>query len=78
MILYRSEKIDDEEYNRAFDAMNDQYTETVTIENVYNRFVLFSGKTHHGVRTFGTKPRLTFNFFGMAMTGHLPPLLRAR
>ena len=65
-----------ENMNEAFDAMREQFEDTVTIENVYNRFVLFNGKTHHGVKTFGTKPRLTLNFFGMAMTGHLPPLLR--
>ena len=76
--LYRGEEIDINEYNEAWDAMREQYVETVSVENIYNRFVLFSGKTHHGVRTFGTKPRLTFNFFGTAMTGHLPPLLRTR
>ena len=76
--LYRGEEIDIDEYNEAWDAMREQYVETISVENVYNRFVLFSGKTHHGVKTFGTKPRLTLNFFGTAMTGHLPPLLRTR
>ena len=77
-MLYRGEDIIPEHYNEAWDSMREQYTETVTVENVYNRFVLFNGKTHHGVKTFGTKPRLTLNFFGMHMTGHLPPLLRSR
>ena len=76
--LYKEGVVDIDEYNEAWDSMREQYTETVTVENVYNRFVLFSGKTHHGVKTFGTKPRLTLNFFGMNMTGHLPPLLRTR
>ena len=76
--LYRGEAFDINDYNDAWDSMREQYTETVTVENVYNRFVLFSGKTHHGVKTFGTKPRLTLNFFGLQMTGHLPPLLRTR
>ena len=58
--------------------MYKRQVETVSVKNVYNRFVLFNGQTHHGVITFGTKPRLTLNFFGTAMTGHLPPLLRAR
>ena len=33
--------------------MRNQFEETVTIANVYNRFVMFNGKTHHGVKTFG-------------------------
>ena len=78
MILYRSEKINDEEYNRAFDSMNNQYTETVTIENVYNRLVVFNNKTHHGVKTYGTRSRLTLNFFGIDFSGKRPPLQRAR
>jgi|TARA_B100001093_G_scaffold12463_1_gene11533 hypothetical protein len=74
--LYRSEGISDEEYEPAYDAMINQFEETVSVANVYNRFVLFNSTTHHGVQTFGSKPRLTLNFFGMAQTGKLPPLLR--
>ena len=73
---YRSENVDDAEYDKAYDAMRNQFEETVSIANVYNRFVLFNNVTHHGVQTFGTKPRLTLNFFGMGQTGKLPPLLR--
>ena len=74
---YRSEDVDDAEYETAYDAMRDQFEETVSVANVYNRFVLFNNVTHHGVQTFGTKPRLTLNFFGMGQTGKLPPLLRS-
>ena len=74
---YRSENVDDAEYDKAYDAMRNQFEETVSIANVYNRFVLFNNVTHHGVQTFGTKPRLTLNFFGMGQTGKLPPLLRS-
>ena len=76
--LYRNESISEEEYEKAFDAVTEQYVETVTIENVYNRLVVFSNKTHHGVKTFGTKPRLTLNFFGIDYSGKRPPLVRAR
>ena len=75
---YLGDTIPDEDYEKAFDASHDQYIETVKVENVYNRFVLFNNKTHHGVKTFGTKERLTLNFFGMAMAGKVPPLLKAR
>ena len=76
--LYRSESLDDKEYEQAYNKMRNQFEETVSIANVYNRFVMFNGKTHHGVQTFGSSPRLTLNFFGMAQHGKLPPLLRAR
>ena len=75
---YLGEGISDEDYEKGFDAAHDQYVETVKVENVYNRFVLFNSKTHHGVQTFGSKSRLTMNFFGMAMSGKVPPLLKAR
>ena len=75
---YRSEEVNDLEYERAFDSMQEQYVETVTVENVYNRFVLFSGNTHHGVKTFGSSPRLTLNFFGMGQYGKIPPVMRSR
>ena len=76
--LYRSEPVDDKEYNDAFDRCQNQYEETVNIKNVYNRFVLFPGNSHHGVQTYGTRDRLTLNFFGMGQYGSLNPVLRMR
>ena len=75
---YLGDNIPDEDYEKAFDSSHDQYIETVKVENVYNRFVMFNSRTHHGVKTFGTKERLTLNFFGMAMAGKVPPIMRAR
>jgi|TARA_B100000035_G_scaffold185634_1_gene158380 hypothetical protein len=74
--LYKGEEFDLDEYYSAYEKAHEQYEETVKISNVYNRFVLFNSKTHHGVQTFGTKERLTLNFFGLQMTGKIPPLLR--
>ena len=76
--LYKGEDIDPEEYYKAYDAAHAQYKETVKVDNVYNRFVMFNNKTHHGVQTFGTKERLTLNFFGMEVSGSKPPLMRSR
>ena len=73
-----SDDIDVDEYIKAFDAAHEQYVESVKVENVYNRFVMFSSKTHHGVQTFGTKERLTLNFFSMAMSGKITPLQKSR
>lgn len=47
-------------------AWNDsrlQYFESVRVENVFNRCILFDGNNHHGVPFFGTKERLTQVFF---------------
>jgi|TARA_B100000035_G_scaffold234430_1_gene202723 hypothetical protein len=75
--FYRGEKIDEKLYDEVWDRVDDQYVETVKVENVYNRFVMFNGATHHGVKTFGTKERLTLNFFGLNfLRENLPPLLR--
>ena len=76
--LYKSKNINDSEYETAFDSMSEQYVETVKVENVYNRLLLFNNTTYHGVQTFGTKPRLTLNFFGMGQTGKIPPLVRTK
>ena len=76
--LYKSESVDDKEYEIEFDKMNDQYEETVRINNVYNRLGIFNNLTYHGVQTFGTTPRLTLNFFGTEQVGKLPPLVRAK
>ena len=75
---YKGEEVDRQEYCQAYDAAHQQYKESVRIENVYNRFVMFNNHTHHGVQTFGTKERLTLNFFGMEVTGKKPPLVRSR
>lgn len=68
--------ITEQEYCESYNNINCQYIETVKIENVYNRLVLFSGKNHHGAQTFGTQERLTLNFFGMGISGKILPLLR--
>ena len=76
--LLKVKDVDDMEYEAAYNAMSNQFEETVSIANVYNRLCMFNGKTHHGVQTFGSSPRLTLNFFGMGQYGKLPPILRAR
>ncbi len=74
--LYLGNDIDLDDYNRTYDAVHDQYIESVRVENVYNRLLLFNNQTHHGVHTFGTKERITLNCFGSSVTGKIPPILR--
>lgn len=73
---YSGKNIDIDKYNQCFKNITDQYEETVKVQNVYNRLVMFDGNTHHGAQTYGTKERLTMNFFGTKMQGPKPPLVR--
>ena len=73
--LYQSKEMRPGEYSKGFDEMFYQFEETVSVSNVYNRLMLFDGTTLHGVRTFGTKRRLTLSFFFYDLD-ILPPLYR--
>ena len=76
--LYRNKLTpeEDEQYYDSFDSQNDQYIETVKVENVYNRLVFIDARTPHGVPTYGTKERLTLCFFGHDMSGKIAPMIR--
>ena len=74
--LYTEKEINIENYNKYLTNIYEMYEETVRVSNVYNRFVLFDGNNHHGAQTYGTKERLTLNFFGTDMQGYKPPLMR--
>ena len=59
--------IGEDEYKEIMDDQYSLFDETVTVENVYNRCVLFGGNVVHGAKTFGTRKgmdaRLTQSFF---------------
>lgn len=62
--FYMGEEVSDEEYEQAWNLLNSQYEETITINNVYNRMAMFHNSVFHGVKTFGKKQdRLTLVFF---------------
>ena len=73
-------------YSKVYSQFHKQFTETVTVKNVYNRLILFDCTTFHGVPTHGIKERLTLPFFfadvGLCFSGnelvHNYPLLRMR
>lgn len=60
-------KLSKEEYELAMEDQYSHFTESITVENVYNRCVLFGGNVIHGAKTFGTRKgknaRLTQPFF---------------
>ena len=75
-VIYYGVSLSDEEYNQSFDKYHDQYQETVTVENVYNRLLLFGGDIYHAAKSFGTSDRLTISFFSKSLVGCYPPLIR--
>ena len=66
-----------DEYTKEFINFNNQFIETVKIDNVYNRLVLFDNATYHGVRTYGIEDRLTIAFFCENAQFYIHPLLRS-
>jgi hypothetical protein len=57
----KSEITDDE--LKMWNKQKDRFNETITVQNVFNRCLLFDGSTFHGVPNFGTKERLSMNIF---------------
>jgi hypothetical protein len=68
--------ITEDEYIKQYTKVNEQYEETICISNVYNRLILFDKGSHHGVRTFGTKERLTLAFFSHHIGTDTYPMCR--
>ena len=52
----------------GFTSTEDNWKETVKVENVYNRLFAFNGRSWHGVKTFGSDERLTLVFFFKYLT----------
>lgn len=80
--FYRGEEVDREEYIKSLKLNNGQYTESIRVENKFNRLILFEGGVSHGVPSFWTdknEPRLTLVFFAkkILVNGSQPPCKRA-
>jgi len=77
-----SKEFDENEYKIEKEYNNGKYVETIRIENVYNRLVIFEGGVHHGVPTFyseNDEPRLTQVFFvNNLSTSSDFPIIRSR
>ena len=78
--LYLNKEVDMKKHEEAFHFINDQYEETMSVENVFNRLILFRGNQIHGAQTFGYggKPRHIMNMFWMSPYGKISPLQRAK
>ena len=62
---YLGEKFTDKEIEENMKMVNDQFLETMSVENVFNRLVIFNGSQWHAAQTFGygNKPRHILNMF---------------
>ena len=76
-ILYSGKELEKTAYENAYDALHSQYEESITVDNKFNRMVLFGCDVFHGVKTFGKdQERLTLNFFCQEALGSKSPLYR--
>ena len=79
---YLGKEIDEKEYELQKRNNNDKFVETVRINNVYNRLILFEGGEYHGVPTFysdESEERLTQVFFVNALNSQDPyPIVRSK
>jgi hypothetical protein len=76
---YLTGQMDTAEYLHARDATNRCYEETLQVNNVYNRLLIFDSRLYHGVRAFdtGEEDRLTLTmFFTTIGTPVLSPIQR--
>lgn len=81
--FYLGKEITDEEYLTALTKNNNQFLETVKIENVFNRLIIFESGQYHGVPSFfsGTdEDRLTLVFFmkNLSIRNDTFPLYRSK
>jgi len=64
-LYLKKDDFDIDKYNKTFEYINNQYKKTISVENKFNRLVMFTGNQHHGAETFGygDSPRHTLNVF---------------
>lgn len=74
--LYGSSFID-EKYKENWKLHREMFTETVRVDNVYNRLLIFDAEQWHGVPTYNssTMGRLTQTFFVSKLISETPPPL---
>lgn len=82
-LLHLSDQdFDEYEYTLEKTNHNNKFTETIRIENLYNRLILYDAKLFHGVPNYYSEngePRLTQVFFVKSLvTSSSYPLIRSR
>jgi|DEB0MinimDraft_6_1074348.scaffolds.fasta_scaffold00077_6 hypothetical protein len=60
---YKEKQSLDSNEMEIWNKHRDRFNETITVQNLFNRCILFDGSSFHGVPHFGTKERLTMNIF---------------
>ena len=78
-----SEDFNEEEYIEEKTRNNNKFVESIRVENVYNRLIIFEGGVYHGVPSFYSdddEARLTQVFFVKKLTSSNSnyPIIRSR
>jgi len=78
-----SKDFNEEDYIKEKTLCNSKFIESIRVENVYNRIILFEASEFHGVPSFYSEdndPRLTQVFFVKKINtpGSFPPAVRSR
>jgi hypothetical protein len=78
-----SKDFNEEEFEEEKQYNNNKFVESIKIENVYNRLILFEGGEWHGVPSFYSdddEPRLTQVFFveKLKINGRYYPIVRSK
>ena len=61
--LYSGKTINEKDYKVKMKKHEDNFDETVTFKNVFNRMIMYHGQTYHRANNFSDKERLTLVFF---------------
>lgn len=74
---FLNQEVSNDEYNKNYNLLNSQFKESIIINNVYNRLVMFSGNSYHSAQTYGkNQERLTLVFFCNEINIFKPPILK--
>ena len=77
-----SENFNESEYEAEKKFNNNKFTESIRVENVYNRIIMFEGGVYHGVPSYysdNNEPRLTQVFFVKNLNSSVfSPIIRSR
>jgi hypothetical protein len=73
---FLKDKVSNSQFEMQYHKVNSQFEESIVVNNVYNRILMFSGNTYHSVKTYGlNQERLTLAFFCRSITLNTPPIV---
>jgi len=72
---FLGEEVCNSQFEEDYYEANSQFEESIVINNVYNRILMFSGNQYHSAQTYGfSQKRLTLVFFCKSIALNNPPI----